>query len=70
MTIIFTLFMSFVASLYYSQYGGQWLFLIWICGIYCCVGGGATILPTYVDECFGHKHFGMNYGVAFTSMSI
>ena len=70
MSVMFAAFTLFISTFYFTKYGGQWMFLIWVCCMYFCVGAGASLIPTYTSECFGYKHFGSNYGLVFTNFSI
>ena len=67
MLIIFTLF---IFTFSFSEHGGKWMFMVWVCMLYFCVGGLFAVLPTYTDSCFGHKYFGTIYGMVFTAVSM
>ncbi|OMJ78952.1 hypothetical protein SteCoe_21124 [Stentor coeruleus] len=65
--------LCFMGSLYFiSQF--KVIFLIWICGIYACEGGLATLFPSVIVKCFGKvtgtKIFGVYYySVALSAIS-
>lgn len=44
--------LGLIGSLYYICYIKS-CFLIWICGIYSCEGGLATLFPSVIAKCFG-----------------
>lgn len=69
MSIMMSFFTVFVCTFCLTKFGGGWMFMVWVCALYFCIGGAYALLPTYTDECFGHKCFGTNYGMVFTSVS-
>ena len=69
MGLMVLLFGIFISTFFLTKMGGEWMFMIWVCCMYACIGGAFALLPTYTDDCFGHKYFGSNYGMVFTSVS-
>ena len=69
MSIMLAIFTVFISTFCLSKVGGEWMFMLWVCCMYFCIGGAYALLPTYTDECFGHTYFGANYGMVFTSVS-
>ena len=62
-------FCVFIGTFSLSKFGGKWMFLVWVCGLYGCIGGAFAMVPTYVDRTFGSEYFGTIYGLTFTSIS-
>ena len=62
-------FCVFIGTFSLSKFGGKWMFLVWVCGLYGCIGGSFAMVPTYVDRTFGSEYFGTIYGLTFTSIS-
>lgn len=46
---------------------GQWMYLVWVCALFFCVGGVFSLFPAGVSSCFGQKYLGINYGILFSS---
>lgn len=69
MGLMVLLFGIFISTFCLTKMGGEWMFMVWVCCMYACIGGAFALLPTYTDDCFGHKYFGSNYGMVFTSVS-
>ncbi|KAK8804570.1 hypothetical protein WA588_004780, partial [Blastocystis sp. NMH] len=63
-------FCVFIGTFSLSKFGGKWMFLVWVCGLYGCIGGAFAMVPTYVDRTFGSEYFGTIYGLTFTSIII
>jgi MFS family permease len=43
-------------------FAGRVLFLLWICGMFSCIGATFSLLPYAVHHCFGQGNFGIIYG--------
>lgn len=69
MGTMFTLFAFLLGTFGLTRFGGKWMFLFWVCAMYFVVGAGSSNFPSYIDECFGHKYFGTNYGLLSTGLS-
>lgn len=57
---------TLMLSLYITTVGGQWMYLIWISGLFFCIGGNSSIFPAATAHCFGQKYIGVNYSLVFT----
>ena len=44
------------------------LYFIWLCGIFFCVGGLYSLLPTAVAKAFGPDYMGVNYGIMYVAV--
>lgn len=61
---------SLLLTFYASVMAGKWMFFVWVCGLFFCVGGLFTLFPTAVARSFGSRHFAINYGILFTANSV
>ena len=50
--VLMLIMMPLLATFYYVAEFKP-LFLIWVCGIYACEGGQATLFPSVIAKCFG-----------------
>lgn len=57
-------------TLYITTVGGKWMFMIWVCGLFFCIGGNYSIFPAAIARSFGQLHLGVNYGLLFTSQTV
>lgn len=55
-------------TLYLTVFGGKWMFLFWVCGLFFCVGGIFSLFPAATVRSFGPAYFGLNYGLLSTSL--
>lgn len=67
---MFVLFILFISTFCLTKMGGKWMFLVWVCVIYFCIGAPAPLFPTFTNQSFGPKYFGVIYGLAFTALVI
>ena len=58
---------SLLLTLYLTVFGGRWMFLFWVCGLFFCVGGIFSLFPAATVRSFGPAYLGLNYGLLFTS---
>lgn len=63
---------GFIAIMSFTFYfvRTEWLYMVYVCGIYMCIGGNYAVTPTEVAMGFGQKNFGLLYGLVLTSQSI
>ena len=54
-------------TLYLTVLGGKWMFMLWISGLFFCVGGIYSLFPAATVRSFGPAYLGLNYGLLFTS---
>jgi Major Facilitator Superfamily len=50
--VLFCIQISLISSFYFTP-NFPAMFLIWVCGIYACEGGLATLFPSVIAKCFG-----------------
>ena len=46
-------FCVFIGTFSLSKFGGKWMFLVWVCGLYGCIGGAFAIyelLPAFITS--------------------
>ena len=43
------------------------LYFIWLCGIFFCIGGLFSLLPTATATAFGLRYFGTNYAIIYST---
>ena len=48
----------------------KWMFFVWICGLFFCVGGNFSLFPAAIARSFGQKYLGVNYGLLFSSQIV
>uniref|UniRef100_A0A914C121 Uncharacterized protein n=1 Tax=Acrobeloides nanus TaxID=290746 RepID=A0A914C121_9BILA len=48
--------------------GSAYLYLIWICIMFSCIGGTYTLIPYALHKCFGGKNFGFANGALQLSL--
>lgn len=53
-----------------TAYGGEIMFLFWMCAIFFTFSGNFALFPTVTARAFGMDHFGTNYGILFTSITL
>ena len=61
---------SLLLTLYLTVFGGRWMFLFWVCGLFFCVGGIFSLFPAATVRSFGPAYLGLNYGLLFTSHAV
>ena len=57
----------FLLTLYTTSLELPIMYFIWVCGIFLCYGGYATLFSITVLKCFGEEHVNANYAVTCTS---
>jgi hypothetical protein len=60
----------FLLTIYIATQGSKWLFLIWVCVLFSCIGGNYSVYPTTSAKIYGIQYFSVNYGLLYTSQSI
>jgi len=50
--------------------GDRYLFMLWICAMFACIGATYTLLPYATHRSFGGKNFGISYGFLQLSLSL
>ena len=70
MSIICFIATIFLASLTFVIPINQWVYFIWVCVIYFCIGGVFALLPSYTNKSFGPLYMSTNYGWIFTSQAL
>ena len=63
------LFCVFIGTFNFTKVGGKWMFMVWVCALYWCIGGVYAMIPTFTDKSFGSEYFGTIYGLVFTAVS-
>ncbi|XP_071826655.1 apicoplast pyruvate carrier 1-like [Apostichopus japonicus] len=53
-----------------TSLGGEVMYLFWVCAIFFTFSGNFALFPTVTARAFGMDHFGPNYGLLFTSITI
>ena len=61
------LFSFFILSFELTSLAGKPLYLIWVCCLFLSFSGNFSLLPTATAKAFGKTHYGVNYGMVFTS---
>ncbi|XP_022338088.2 apicoplast pyruvate carrier 1-like isoform X1 [Crassostrea virginica] len=64
------LFSFFILSFELTSLAGKPLYLIWVCCLFLSFSGNFSLLPTATAKAFGKTHYGVNYGMVFTSSVI
>lgn len=60
---------SFLATFYIATVGGgEVLYFIWVCVIFCGIGGYFAFFPVATARSFGPHNYGMNYGIISTAV--
>jgi MFS family permease len=54
-------------TFYATTEAGFIMYIIWVCGIFFCVGGYYSLFPTAIARSFGQENVSVNYGLLFTS---
>ena len=67
MVLIFSIQTVFMLTLYACILGGKIMFLIWMCVIYSCIGGKATVIPVAVGHAYGLQYASTIYGIIVLS---
>ncbi|KNB43901.1 oxalate:formate antiporter [Blastocystis sp. subtype 4] len=62
------LFCVFIGTFNFTKVGGKWMFMVWVCALYWCIGGVFAMIPTFTDKSFGSEYFGTIYGLVFTAV--
>ena len=70
MSIICFIATIFLASLTFVISINQWVYFMWVCIIYFCIGGIFALLPSYTNKSFGSLYMSTNYGWIFTSQAL
>ena len=60
----------FVLTFYACTMGGKYMFFIWVCIMFFCIGGNFSLFPTAIGRAFGLQYVSVNYGLLFTSQII
>lgn len=60
----------FLLTIYGCTEGGRWLFFIWVCVIFFCIGGNFSVFPTAIARAYGIQYVSVNYGLLFTSQIV
>ncbi len=60
----------FQLTLYATAFVGEYMFFIWVCVIFFCLGGNFSLFPTAIGRSYGPKHVGVNFGLLFTSQIV
>uniref|UniRef100_A0A914XH53 Uncharacterized protein n=1 Tax=Plectus sambesii TaxID=2011161 RepID=A0A914XH53_9BILA len=70
MACVSTIGTALTLSLLLTPFMGKTVYLLWICAMFCCIGGTFSLMPFAVHKCFGDLHFGINYGMMKVAVSI
>jgi hypothetical protein len=57
-------------TIYVCSLGGRELYLIWVCVLYFCDGGGFSVIPTALARAYGVQYASENYGLLFSTQII
>jgi MFS family permease len=70
LTIISSIMTIFLLTIYIASQGSKWLFLVWVCVLFFCIGGNFSVFPTAVARAYGIQYVSVNYGTLFTSQVV
>ena len=59
-----------ISTLSFTSNMNRWMFFIWVCLIYLCIGGFYAMFPAYTSLSFGNLYMVGNYGWIFTNQFI
>lgn len=70
LVLISAIMTIFLLTMYACTVGGKWLFFLWVCVIFFCIGGNFSVFPTAIARAYGIQYVSVNYGLLFTSQIV